>query len=64
MGRSGSGPNKWMHIKVSAGDNAAYRDPAVLLIDQLREINIDAELEPIDTAMWYPQINRKDSRLA
>ncbi len=56
----GYGPNKRLHIKVSARDNAAYRDPAVLLIDPLREIYIDAELEPIDTAMWYPKINRRD----
>ncbi len=60
MQRLGFGPDKRLRLKVSARDNAAYRDPAVLLIDQLREIYIDAELEPIDTAMWYPKVNRKD----
>ena len=60
MARLGYGPDKRLHMKVSARDNAAYRDPAVLLIDQLREIYIDAELEPIDSAMWYAKIARKD----
>ena len=60
MARLGYGPDKRLHIKVSARDNAAYRDPAVLLIDQLREIYIDAELEPIDSAMWYAKIARRD----
>ena len=60
MERLGYGPNNRLHLKVSARDTAVYRDPAVLLIDQLKAIYIDAELEPIDTAMWYPRVNRKD----
>ena len=31
------------------------RDPAVILIDQLKEIYIDGELDPIDTAHWFPK---------
>ena len=27
----------------------------MILIDQLKEIYIDGELEPIDTAQWYPE---------
>jgi hypothetical protein len=37
-----------------------YRDPAVILIDQLKEIYIDGVLEPVDTTQWYPRIMRKD----
>ena len=32
-----------------------YRDPAVLLIDQLKQIYIDAELEPVDTPGLVPE---------
>jgi peptide/nickel transport system substrate-binding protein len=35
-------------------------DPAVILIDQLKEIYIDAVLEPVETANWFPKIYRKD----
>ena len=34
---------------VDARYRRTYRDPAVILIDQLKEIYIDGELEPIDT---------------
>jgi peptide/nickel transport system substrate-binding protein len=32
----------------------------VLLISQLKEIYIDAELDVVDTTQWYPRIMRKD----
>jgi peptide/nickel transport system substrate-binding protein len=36
------------------------RDPAVILIDQLKEIYIDGELETVDTTQWYPKVMRRD----
>ena len=60
MKKLGYGPDKRMHIKVTTRDIPPYRDPAVILIDQLKEIYIDGELEPIDTAQWYPKVQRKD----
>ena len=41
-----------------------YRDPAVVLIDQLKEIYINAELEPVDTVQWYPKVQRRDYTVA
>ena len=38
----------------------AYRDPAVILIDQLKEIYIDGELDVVDTGMWFAKVARKD----
>jgi len=32
----------------------------VILIDQLKEVYIDGELETIDTANWLPKVMRKD----
>ena len=43
---------------------APYRDPAVILIDQLREIYVDGVLDPIDTTQWYPTLTRKDFKVA
>jgi peptide/nickel transport system substrate-binding protein len=37
-----------------------YRDPAVLLIDQLKQIYLDGELELIDTSRYFPKIMRKE----
>jgi peptide/nickel transport system substrate-binding protein len=58
--RLGYGPNKRLAVKVSTRDVAGYRDAAVIAISQLREIYIDGELEPIDTANWFPRVIRKD----
>jgi len=54
------GPNNRLKIKVSAADLPVYRDPAVVLIDQLKDIYIDGELDPIDTSRYYPKILRKE----
>jgi peptide/nickel transport system substrate-binding protein len=60
MRQLGYGPDKRLHVKVSARDIPPYRDPAVILIDQLKEVYIDGELETIDTTNWFPKIVRKD----
>jgi peptide/nickel transport system substrate-binding protein len=60
MEGQGYGPNNRLQIKVSTRNIPPYRDPAVLLIDQLKEIYIDGELELIDTPVWYPRLAKKD----
>ena len=49
MEKLGYGPNNRLSVKVSTRNIPPYRDPAVILIDQLKEIYIDAELELVDT---------------
>ena len=60
MEKLGYTKDKPLKIKVSTRNIAIYRDPAVILIDQLKAIYIDAELDPIDTTVWYTKIQRKD----
>jgi len=60
MQKLGYGPERRLSVKLSARDIPYYRDPAVILIDQLKEVYIDAELETIDTTSWFPKIMRKD----
>ncbi len=64
MQKLGYGPEKRLDLKVSARNVALFRDPAVILIDQLKEIYIDAALETIETANWYPKVTRKDYAIA
>jgi peptide/nickel transport system substrate-binding protein len=49
---------------VATRNIAKYRDPAVILIDQLKEIYINAVLDLVETANWFPKIYRKDYTLA
>jgi peptide/nickel transport system substrate-binding protein len=64
MRQLGYGPDKRLNIKVSTRNLQDYRDPAVLLIDQLRQVYIDGELEIIDTPQYFPRILRKDFTVA
>ena len=56
----GYGPGNRLPVAVTTRNTPAYRDPAVLLIDQLKEIYIDGTLNAIDTTQWYPTVMRKD----
>jgi peptide/nickel transport system substrate-binding protein len=60
MEERGYGPDKRLKITVSTRNIPQYRDPAIILIDQLKQIYIDGDLEEIDTVNWYPKIMRKD----
>ena len=64
MRKHGYGPDKRIAVKVSARNLAVYRDPAVILIGQLKDIYIDGELEPVETANWVPKLIRRDYQFA
>jgi peptide/nickel transport system substrate-binding protein len=60
MRKLGYGPDKPLVVKVASRNIPLYRDPAVMLIGQLKEIWIDGELDLVETANWNPKITRKD----
>jgi len=60
MEQLGYGPEKRLKVKISTRNIPVYRDPAVILIDQLREIYIDGELEVVETGVWFSKVARKD----
>ena len=63
MEKLGYGPNKRLEVKVSTRNVATYRDPAVILIDQLKEIYIDGTLDTVETANWHTKVTRKDYQI-
>ena len=60
MEKLGYGPDKKLEVKVSTRNVANFRDPAVILIDQLKEIYVEGVLETIETANWHSKVTRKD----
>ena len=60
MQKLGYGPDKRLALKVSTRNIPPYRDPAVILTDQLKEVFIDGELEIVETAGWFSKVIRKD----
>src|SRR6266853_3444714 len=64
MEKFGYGPDHRLKVKVSARNIAIARDPAVILIDQLKTIYIDGELDLVETAVWFPKLARRDYAVA
>jgi len=49
-----------LKVKISTRDIAIYRDPAVILLDQLKKIHIAGELEVVDTSIWHAKVARRE----
>jgi peptide/nickel transport system substrate-binding protein len=60
MKKAGYGPGKHLTIKLSTRNLAVYRDPSAILLDQMKEIWIDGDLDLVETANWVPKLIRKD----
>ena len=60
MHNLGYGLDKRFAVTATTRNVPAYRDAAVILIDQLKEIYVDAVLDAVDTTQWYPKVMRKD----
>ena len=64
LAAKGYGPDKRISLKLSTRNIPTYRDASVILIDQLKEIWIDAELQLVETALWVPKLIRRDYQFA
>src|SRR5262249_22528129 len=60
----GHARNNRRKVKRPARNLPCYRAPAAILIDQLKEIWIDGELDAVETANWVPKLMRKDFTVA
>ena len=64
MTAKGFSAAKPLKLKLSTRNLPTYRDASVLLISQLKEVFIDAELQLVETALWVPKLIRRDYALA
>ncbi len=60
MRELGFGPDKMMPLKVSTRNVASYRDASVILIDHIKSVYIQGELEVLDSSVWYAKMLKKD----
>ena len=56
----GYGPDNRIRVKIATRNIPPYKDPAVVLIDQLKHAYIEGELEVVETAIWHAKVARKD----
>ncbi|MGE0653282.1 MAG: ABC transporter substrate-binding protein, partial [Alphaproteobacteria bacterium] len=52
--------DKPLKLKVATRNVPLYRDPAVILVDQLKSVNVDAELDAVDASIWFGKVARGD----
>ena len=55
---------KPLKVKLSTRNIPFYRDSSVILISQLKEIFIEADLELVETAIWVPKLIKRDYQMA
>jgi len=60
MQKLGYSDAKPLQIKIQTRNLPTYRDPAVILTDQLKKIYITGELDILDTPRWYSKLARKE----
>jgi peptide/nickel transport system substrate-binding protein len=60
MQKLGYSDAKPLQIKIQTRNLPTYRDPAVILTDQLKKIYIVGELDILDTPRWYSKLSRKE----
>ena len=56
----GYGPQNRLKAKIFTRDVNSFRDPAIILSDQLKEIWFDAEVDAVDTPVYYSRVFKKD----
>ena len=64
MKRLGYSPSNRLKIKLSTRDFTSYKEPAVILVDQLNKVYFDAELEIIESSIWFGRAGRQDYTIA
>jgi peptide/nickel transport system substrate-binding protein len=60
MQRLGYGPDHMLKTRIFTRNLNAFRDPALILNDQLKTVFIEAELDVADTPQFYSRVFKKD----
>jgi peptide/nickel transport system substrate-binding protein len=60
MQKLGYSDAKPLPIKIQTRNLPTYRDPGVIVADQLKKIYIVGELDILDTPRWYARLAKKD----
>lgn len=60
MRKLGYGPDHMLKTKIFTRNINTFRDPALIMNDQLKSVFIDAELDVVDTPQFYSRVFKKD----
>ena len=60
LAEAGYGPGKPLKVTVSTRSSETYVDVATWVVDQLRQVGIEATLEPVEPGVWFGRLARRD----
>lgn len=64
LAQAGYGPGKPLTLAVSTRASSFYVDLASFIIDQLKQVGIEATLEQVETGIWHAKLTRRDYEMA
>jgi peptide/nickel transport system substrate-binding protein len=64
LAEAGYGPSKPLKLSVSTRAIPIYVDIASYIIDQFKQVGIEASLEQIETGVWHPKMTRGEFDVA
>jgi len=60
LAAAGYGPGKPLHVEMVTRTSPIYMDLASFVVDQLRQVGVEAPLKQLDTTAWFPALVRRD----
>ena len=64
LAEAGYGPGKPLKLAVSTRASSFFVDLASFIIDQLKQVGIDASLEQVEMGVWHAKLTRRDYEMA
>ncbi len=60
LASAGFGPDRPLKVELVTRNWALAADLASFVVDQLRQVGVDATLRQMESALWYPLLTRRD----
>ncbi|HEU5322731.1 MAG TPA: ABC transporter substrate-binding protein, partial [Methylomirabilota bacterium] len=64
LAEAGYGPGKPLRVEMATRAIAIYLDFAAFVINELKQVGIDATLKQVETAQWHPLATRREYQVA
>jgi peptide/nickel transport system substrate-binding protein len=63
LAEAGFGPGKPLRVELVTRSFAIYVDLASFVVDQLRQVGVEATLKQLETSAWFPALARRDYQI-
>ncbi|MBI4253570.1 MAG: ABC transporter substrate-binding protein [Candidatus Rokubacteria bacterium] len=63
LAAAGYGPGKPLRVELVTRTTPIYLDLASFVVDQLRQVGVEAALKQLETAAWFPTLSRRDFQI-